>query len=177
MKTILTLGCFDLMHAGHVDLFKKAKALGDCLVVAIASDALVRAFKGPDRPIFPLNQRMVLVGSCRFVDHITVYGTEHSTRETNADDQKEVFRVYDPDIFVEGEGSHVLPDWIEERGIERVRTSRLSAVEICTSHYIEKIEKNVRGEYAERVEATQKFLEQSGCETDKYYFPIGERHG
>ena len=50
-KVVFTNGCFDILHKGHIKLFKKAKSLGDVLVVAINSDSSVRKIKGPKRPI------------------------------------------------------------------------------------------------------------------------------
>src|SRR3990172_12939961 len=50
-KVVFTNGCFDILHPGHIDLLKRARTLGDVLVVAINTDASVRRFKGASRPI------------------------------------------------------------------------------------------------------------------------------
>ncbi len=52
-KVVFTNGCFDIIHAGHVDYLKKAKALGDILVVGLNSDNSIRRIKGEKRPIIP----------------------------------------------------------------------------------------------------------------------------
>ena len=52
-KVVLTNGCFDLLHVGHVRYLRRARELGDALVVALNSDRSVRALKGPGRPIVP----------------------------------------------------------------------------------------------------------------------------
>ena len=49
-RVVLTNGCFDLLHAGHIDLFRRARALGDVLIVAINSDGSVRRMKGDNDP-------------------------------------------------------------------------------------------------------------------------------
>ena len=48
---VFTNGCFDIIHAGHIKVFEKAKSLGDILVVAINSDASMKRLKGPKRPL------------------------------------------------------------------------------------------------------------------------------
>jgi D-beta-D-heptose 7-phosphate kinase/D-beta-D-heptose 1-phosphate adenosyltransferase len=73
-KIVLTNGCFDVLHIGHVSYLKQARALGDCLVVAINSDDSVRRLgKAPDRPIFPVNQRAEMLASLECVDYVTVF--------------------------------------------------------------------------------------------------------
>src|SRR5579864_3994875 len=66
-------GCFDLLHVGHVRYLRGAAAEADRLVVAINSDASVRALKGPGRPILPAADRAELVDALRFVDYVVVF--------------------------------------------------------------------------------------------------------
>ncbi len=62
-KTIVfTNGCFDILHAGHVKTFEKARSLGDVLIVAINSDASLRRLKGPGRPLVGQKDRAVVAG-------------------------------------------------------------------------------------------------------------------
>lgn len=72
-RIIATGGCFDLLHAGHVQLLNQARQLGDCLVVCLNSDSSVRALKGPGRPLVAARDRaQVLLGlSC--VDAVIVF--------------------------------------------------------------------------------------------------------
>jgi glycerol-3-phosphate cytidylyltransferase len=63
---VYVAGVFDLFHRGHVELFRKAKALGDRLVVAVNSDELTASYKR--RPVFSQNDRLEIVRSCKFVD-------------------------------------------------------------------------------------------------------------
>ena len=72
-KIILTNGCFDLLHAGHIRYLAGAKALGGFLVVGINSDRQVRSLKGEDRPYIPENERAEIVSAFRFVDAVTIF--------------------------------------------------------------------------------------------------------
>lgn len=73
-KVVLTNGCFDLLHVGHVSYLQQAKAEGDCLIVAINSDASVRRLnKGPDRPLFPETQRGMMLAALEAVDYVIVF--------------------------------------------------------------------------------------------------------
>lgn len=66
-------GCFDLVHALHVELLQKAKSLCDILVVAINSDNSVRKLKGDDRPIFPQDHRLFIIDALECVDYVIVF--------------------------------------------------------------------------------------------------------
>jgi rfaE bifunctional protein nucleotidyltransferase chain/domain len=67
-KVILTNGCFDLLHAGHVRYLEAAKQYGDILVVAVNSDESVRQLKGEGRPLRPLEDRLVTLAAMEAVD-------------------------------------------------------------------------------------------------------------
>ena len=70
---VLTNGCFDLLHVGHIRYLAAAKALGDMLVVGINSDRQARALKGGGRPFIPENERAELVSALRCVDLVTIF--------------------------------------------------------------------------------------------------------
>jgi len=72
-RIVLTNGCFDLLHTGHLRYLEKAKALGDVLVVGINSDTSVRSLKGPERPILPADQRAEILSGLGCVDFVTVF--------------------------------------------------------------------------------------------------------
>jgi rfaE bifunctional protein nucleotidyltransferase chain/domain len=72
MKKVLVGGCFDLLHFGHIEFLKEAKALGDHLVVALESDENVRHMKGEKRPIHTQTQRKTMLESIEFVDEVIV---------------------------------------------------------------------------------------------------------
>lgn len=70
MKIVLVGGCFDLLHFGHTEFLRQAKALGDWLVVALESDENVRKMKGENRPIHSQEQRKALLESLSCIDEV-----------------------------------------------------------------------------------------------------------
>jgi rfaE bifunctional protein nucleotidyltransferase chain/domain len=90
---VFTNGCFDLLHAGHVRLFREAKKLGDVLIVALNSDASVRRLKGPSRPIFPLRERFEILSAIEDIDYLTAF-PEDTPQKTIA--------ALLPDILIKG---------------------------------------------------------------------------
>ena len=92
-KIIMTNGCFDLMHTGHIDYLQKARELGDKLVVAVNSDESVRQLKGSGRPINELQQRMIMLSALECVDWVVSF-----TEETP---ERLYCRVL-PDVIVKG---------------------------------------------------------------------------
>jgi len=92
-KILLTNGCFDLLHVGHVRYLRAAKELGGKLIVAVNSDASTRALKGADRPRVPESERAELLAALADVDAVTVF---------DAPDVREIIRVLRPDIHAKG---------------------------------------------------------------------------
>lgn len=71
-KTIATLnGSFDLLHAGHLEIFYQAAAQADVLVVALNTDASIQQYKSPSRPLVPLKYRLEMVAALEMVDLVT----------------------------------------------------------------------------------------------------------
>lgn len=75
-RVVFTNGCFDLLHPGHVRLLETASGHGQRLVVAINSDASVRALKGSARPVLPEAERAATLAAFACVDAVTVFGEE-----------------------------------------------------------------------------------------------------
>lgn len=74
-KTVVfTNGCFDVLHAGHVEYLAWARAQGDALIVGLNSDASVRAIKGEKRPIVPFEGRAHVLAALRSVDAVVAFG-------------------------------------------------------------------------------------------------------
>ena len=92
-RVVFTNGVFDILHAGHVELLRRAKALGDVLVVGINSDASVRRLKGEQRPINREEDRLMVVAAIDAVDYALIFGE---------DSPAEVIRALRPDIHVKG---------------------------------------------------------------------------
>jgi D-beta-D-heptose 7-phosphate kinase/D-beta-D-heptose 1-phosphate adenosyltransferase len=90
---VFTNGVFDILHVGHVDLLRKAKAFGDVLVVGLNSDASVRRLKGSSRPINSQRDRAEVLLSLRSVDAVCIFGE---------DTPLELIQVLQPDILVKG---------------------------------------------------------------------------
>jgi D-beta-D-heptose 7-phosphate kinase/D-beta-D-heptose 1-phosphate adenosyltransferase len=70
---VFTNGCFDILHAGHVDLLEEAAREGDILVVALNSDNSVRGLKGPERPVNPQQQRARVLAALAVVDYVVLF--------------------------------------------------------------------------------------------------------
>jgi rfaE bifunctional protein nucleotidyltransferase chain/domain/rfaE bifunctional protein kinase chain/domain len=92
-RVVATGGCFDLLHAGHVATLEAARALGDCLVVCLNSDASVRRLKGPDRPLVGEQDRARVLRALRCVDAVLVFGE---------DEPGAALQQLRPDLWVKG---------------------------------------------------------------------------
>lgn len=134
LRLVVTNGCFDLLHLGHVRYLQKARTLGDCLVVAVNSDSSVQQIKGPLRPLTPQDQRAEVVAALGCVDWVTIFYEP---------DPQELIALLHPDILVKGE------DWPEEEivGAQEVKKAGGRVIRIplepgiSTSRLIE----NIRG--------------------------------
>ena len=93
MKTVLTNGCFDLLHPGHVRFLREARKLGDCLVVLMNKDRSVRQLKGPNRPIFDHDTRQEMLMSLKSVDYCMKWDGTHFG---------EFLEDFDVDVYVKG---------------------------------------------------------------------------
>lgn len=92
-RVVMTNGCFDLIHAGHVGYLEDAKALGDHLIVAVNDDASVRRLKGAGRPLTPLADRMAVLAGLAAVDWVVPFAQ---------DTPAELIAAVDPDVLVKG---------------------------------------------------------------------------
>lgn len=114
---ILTNGCFDLVHVGHVRYLEGAKALGGFLIVGINSDVQVRRLKGKGRPRIPENERAEVIAALRSVDAVTIF--DEPTVE-------ELIRAIRPDVHAKGTDYTV--DTVPERDIVRACGGRVAIV-------------------------------------------------
>ena len=73
MKKVLTVGVYDILHIGHVLLFKHARELGDYLIVAVQDSEVVRKFKPAAKFVYSTEERMFMVGSLKYVDEVIPY--------------------------------------------------------------------------------------------------------
>ena len=109
MKRVLTFGVYDLLHIGHILLFKKAKELGDELIVAVQDGDVVLKYKPNTNMVYTTEERLYMVSTIKYVDHVLTY------KDVDLDIQN-----IDFDILVKG------PDQCHE-GFQR-------AIEWCDSH-------------------------------------------
>jgi D-beta-D-heptose 7-phosphate kinase/D-beta-D-heptose 1-phosphate adenosyltransferase len=131
-KIVFTNGCFDLFHTGHLELLRKAAALGNVLVLGINSDASVARIKGAGRPIVAESDRVELVSALNLVDYVVVF---HEDTPLN------LIKEVRPDILVKGE------DWIGKQvvgeDVVKARGGRVEFVKhvpgMSTSELIKKI--------------------------------------
>jgi rfaE bifunctional protein nucleotidyltransferase chain/domain len=77
---VFTNGCFDIIHPGHIKLLKKAKSLGDVLIVGLNKDISVKKLKGKNRPIIDEKGRAEILSSLSMVDYIVLFGEETPIR-------------------------------------------------------------------------------------------------
>ena len=92
-RIVLTNGCFDLLHTGHIKLFAASKRLGDVLIVALDDDDSVRRLKGADRPVISAAERVGILSALDSVDYVVVFATHELDN---------VIKAIRPDILTKG---------------------------------------------------------------------------
>jgi rfaE bifunctional protein nucleotidyltransferase chain/domain len=92
-KVVFTNGCFDLLHSGHIHLFREAKKKGDVFIVAVNDDTSIKKIKGTSRPIFPLKERIEILGAIEEIDYLTSFSEETP---------QEIIAWLLPDVLVKG---------------------------------------------------------------------------
>jgi rfaE bifunctional protein nucleotidyltransferase chain/domain len=90
---VLTNGCFDILHVGHVRYLAAARRLGNVLVVGLNSDASVRELKGPGRPLNSEQDRAEVLAALQAVDHVIIFGEKRASN---------LVRELAPDIYTKG---------------------------------------------------------------------------
>jgi D-beta-D-heptose 7-phosphate kinase/D-beta-D-heptose 1-phosphate adenosyltransferase len=94
MITVWVNGCFDILHPGHIELFKVAKSLGDRLIVGIDTDEKVKNDKGLSRPINSLLFRKTMLESIKYIDIVLPFGSKLELEQ--------LIELYNPDILLVG---------------------------------------------------------------------------
>jgi len=110
-KLVVTNGCFDLLHLGHVTYLEKARNLGAALLIGVNSDDAVRQLKGPDRPVSPEFDRAAVLAALECVTGVCIFQEKRATR---------FLGHAQPDIYVKG-GDYTLEtlDQDERRVVEQ----------------------------------------------------------
>lgn len=120
---VLTNGCFDLLHVGHLRTLQAARALGDFLIVGLNSDLGVRRLKGPTRPIVPEAERAELLLALRCVDYVTLFDEPTAS---------ELVAAVRPAIYVKSVEYRDKP--LPERAVVEGYGGRVELVEIHAGH-------------------------------------------
>ncbi len=133
-KIVFTNGCFDILHAGHVDIFQQARNLGDALVVAVNSDISIKKIKGEKRPVVPQAQRMQVLAALEAIDYVVIFEEENPLK---------IIKELQPDILVKG------GDWpteaivgreiVEKKGGKVISVPLMEG--ISTTNIIEEVKK------------------------------------
>ena len=121
-KRILTFGVYDMLHIGHMLLFKRAKALGDYLIVAVQDGDCILKYKPGTEMVYTTEERLYMVSTIRYVDEVVTY------RDVDVDIKK-----YDFDVFAVGEdqkhaGFQRAMQWCRENGKEVVVLTRTEGI-------------------------------------------------
>ena len=122
MKKVLTVGVYDLLHIGHVNLFRRARAVGDSLVVAVQESDVVLKYKPGAKLVYSTEERMYMVKAIRYVDDVITYEA--------VDD---IVKTADFDIFVTGpdqthEGFQRAIQWCKDHGKDHVVLPRTDGI-------------------------------------------------
>jgi len=91
--TIWVNGCFDVIHAGHIEMLKYARSVGDRLVVGLDTDDRVRESKGMDRPINSSQHRKTVMEAIRYVDEVVLFGSDDALRNAITWSQADIIVV------------------------------------------------------------------------------------
>jgi D-beta-D-heptose 7-phosphate kinase/D-beta-D-heptose 1-phosphate adenosyltransferase len=92
-RLVLTNGCFDLLHAGHIMLFSASKQLGDILIVAIDDDESVKKLKGSGRPVLNAKERSRILSALDAVDYVVVFSSQELIK---------LIEIIQPDVLTKG---------------------------------------------------------------------------
>jgi D-sedoheptulose 7-phosphate isomerase len=134
-SVVFTNGCFDLLHAGHIDLLERARALGDRLVVGLNSDSSVRSIKGPGRPYIPEDDRKRILLGLRAVDEVIIF--EELTP------QKLIERIR-PDVLVKG--GDWGPDEIVGASFVEASGGKVVSLPLLDGYSSSSLVRNIRGD-------------------------------
>lgn len=99
-RVILSSGCFDIVHIGHLKTLLEAKKLGDKLIICLSNDEQIKKLKGEDRPINNYQDRIDLFKTISYVDYIVLYNEENIEKEESLG---KIMKIVDPEYWVKGD--------------------------------------------------------------------------
>jgi D-glycero-beta-D-manno-heptose 1-phosphate adenylyltransferase len=92
-KIVFTNGCFDIIHPGHIQYLMEASEKGDVLIVAVNTDESVKNIKGVNRPVIPIEDRLITISSLHFVSHVVAF---------SEDTPINLIQTIQPDVLIKG---------------------------------------------------------------------------
>ena len=114
-RLVVTNGCFDIIHSGHVSYLSRARELGDKLLVGLNSDESIRALKGDGRPINSAEDRALVLSAFSFVDYICIFEEKKATN---------FLKAARPDVYVKA----------GDYSLETLDQSEKCILDLCGSH-------------------------------------------
>ena len=122
MKTVLTFGVYDLLHIGHILLFKRAKELGDRLVVAVQDGDYILKYKPEAKMVYSTEERLYMVSTIKYVDEVIVY------KDVDRDIQNVDFDVFAKGPDQNHSGFQKAVDWCKKNGKDVVVIPRTDGI-------------------------------------------------
>jgi D-beta-D-heptose 7-phosphate kinase/D-beta-D-heptose 1-phosphate adenosyltransferase len=132
-RIVLTNGCFDLLHVGHIKLFAASKRLGDVMIVALDDDDSVRRLKGANRPVISATERVGILSALDSVDYVVVFATN---------ELEKVIKSIRPDVLTKG--SNYDSEAVEGREIVENYGGRVELVQITEEISSSQIINNIK---------------------------------
>lgn len=126
-RIVLTNGTFDLLHVGHVRSLREARTLGDVLVAALNSDASVRAYKGPGRPLVPAQERAEVLAALEAVDYVVIF--EEATAER-------IVEAVRPHVYAKGCDYATESGEVDEQRAPEARVARRVGATVQMLRYV-----------------------------------------
>ena len=122
MKTVLTVGVYDMLHIGHIILFKRAKELGDRLIVAVQDGDYILKYKPGTNMVYTTEERLFMVSAIKYVDEVLIY------RDVDID-----IKSIDFDVFAKGQdqvhsGFMNAVQWCKENGKDVITLPRTEGI-------------------------------------------------
>ncbi|MEI6822607.1 MAG: D-glycero-beta-D-manno-heptose 1-phosphate adenylyltransferase [Bacteroidota bacterium] len=132
LKIVFSNGCFDILHAGHVDYLSKAADEGDVLIIGLNTDASTKRLKGPTRPINDQDARAMIMASLSFVTAVVLF---------DEDTPYNLIKQVQPDVLVKG--SDYKPEDIVGYDILKAKGGEVKTLDLLPGYSTTSIEQNI----------------------------------
>ncbi len=135
-KIVFTNGCFDILHAGHVEYLSKGASEGDVLLIGLNSDDSVKRLKGANRPINNQHSRALVLASLSFVNAVVIF---------DEDTPYELIKTVQPDILIKG--SDYKPEDIVGYDILKAKGGEVKTIDLVPGFSTTSVEKKIIDNY------------------------------